>query len=119
MELLLHSIQLDWPVLLPILICSILTVMDQYITQTRRAIKGNWYPPVTSFENSATIVITLDRKGNLIKCHLSEPSPSEEFNNSLIDAAKKVKYAPLPYDFPYNTVDLDFQFGMQRRNISK
>ena len=27
MELLLHSIQLDWPVLLPILVCSILTVM--------------------------------------------------------------------------------------------
>ena len=27
MELLLHSIQLDWPVLLPILICSILTIM--------------------------------------------------------------------------------------------
>ncbi len=27
MELLIHSIQLDWPVLLPILICSILTVM--------------------------------------------------------------------------------------------
>ena len=27
MELLLHSIQLDWPVLLPILICSILAVM--------------------------------------------------------------------------------------------
>lgn len=27
MDLLLHSIQLDWPVLLPILICSILTVM--------------------------------------------------------------------------------------------
>ena len=27
MELLLHSIQLDWPVLLPILICSILTLM--------------------------------------------------------------------------------------------
>ena len=26
MELLLHSIQLDWPVLLPILICSILVV---------------------------------------------------------------------------------------------
>ena len=27
MDLLLHSIQLDWPVLLPILVCSILTVM--------------------------------------------------------------------------------------------
>ena len=26
MELLLHSIKLDWPVLLPILLCSILTV---------------------------------------------------------------------------------------------
>ena len=26
MELLLHSIQLDWPVLLPILVCSILVV---------------------------------------------------------------------------------------------
>ena len=26
MELLLHSIQMDWPVLLPILLCSILTV---------------------------------------------------------------------------------------------
>ena len=26
MELLLHSIQLDWPVLLPILVCAILTV---------------------------------------------------------------------------------------------
>ena len=26
MELLLHSIQMDWPVLLPILICSILTL---------------------------------------------------------------------------------------------
>ena len=26
MELLLHSIQLDWPVLLPILVCSILTL---------------------------------------------------------------------------------------------
>ena len=26
MELLIHSIKLDWPVLLPILICSILTV---------------------------------------------------------------------------------------------
>ena len=27
MELLLNSIKMDWPVLLPILICSILTVM--------------------------------------------------------------------------------------------
>lgn len=27
MELLLHSIKLDWPVLLPILVCSILVVM--------------------------------------------------------------------------------------------
>ena len=26
MELLLHSVKMDWPVLLPILICSILTI---------------------------------------------------------------------------------------------
>ena len=30
MELLIHSIKLDWPVLLPILICSILTVGVAY-----------------------------------------------------------------------------------------
>ena len=98
---------------------EIATVMDQYITQTRRAIKGNWYPPAAHFENAATVVLTINKEGFLTNCYMSEPSPSEEFNQSLIEAIKKTSFKPLPAGYPGKSIDLEFQFGMQRRNVSK
>ena len=89
--------------------------MDRYIVQTRRKIKNNWYPPTSSFENSATLVVKVDRSGKLLDCHLVSPSSDEGFNNSLIEAAKKAVYSPLPDDFPYADAEMNFDFSMQRR----
>lgn len=91
--------------------------MEQYITETRKNIKGNWYPPVKSFENKATIILTIDKEGKLLNCYMSEPSPDEGFNNSLIKAAKKTKYLPLPNEVKENSLDIDLSFNMQRRHI--
>ena len=33
--------------------------MEDYIAQTRKNIKDNWYPPIKSFQNKATIVLTI------------------------------------------------------------
>lgn len=93
--------------------------MEQFIRQTRRRIKNNWYPPTASFENSAVLGLTINRKGELVNCTLLQPSPNDEFNKSLIEAAKKTKYMPLPNDFIEDMVDLSLEFGMQRRNIEK
>jgi len=93
--------------------------MADYIAQTRKKIKNNWYPPVQSFENSATIVLTISKNGELINCYLSDPSPDEGFNDSLIDAAKKSRFSPLPDEVKGNSVDIDLMFNMQRRHISK
>ena len=89
--------------------------MDRYIVQTRRKIKNNWYPPTSSYENSATLVVKVDRNGHLLDCHLVTPSPDDGFNESLINAAKKSVFSPLPDDFPYANLEMNFDFSMQRR----
>lgn len=93
--------------------------MEQYAINTRRSIKNNWYPPTASFENAATIVLTINKEGQLENCYLSSPSPDEGFNEALINAAKKTKYAPLPEEVKEDSVDLDMEFSMQRRTIFK
>ena len=93
--------------------------IDEYIRATRRSIKDKWYPPAASFENNATIVLSIDRKGQLLNCYLSEKSPDEGFNNSLIEAAKKAVYLPLPDKIGGNSVEISLSFGMQRRHVSK
>ena len=93
--------------------------LEQYITLTRNRIKNNWYPPVSSFENSAIVGLSIDRSGKLVKFGIIKPSSSKEFDNSLLDAVKKTKYLPLPKDFVEDIVDFSFEFGMQRRNIEK
>ena len=93
--------------------------MENYIAQTRKSIKNNWYPPVNSFENSAIIILTVNKDGTLANCYLSQPSEDEGFNNSLIEAAKKVKYKPLPAEVKDDSVDIDMLFNMQRRHISR
>ena len=93
--------------------------MEQYIKLVRRSIKNNWYPPTSSFENSAILGLTIDRKGNLVKCSIIGSSQNEGFDDSLIEAAKKAKYMPLPKDFIEDMVDLSLEFGMQRHSVSK
>ena len=93
--------------------------MADYIAQSKRKIKNNWYPPADDFENSATVVVTLERSGKLLKCVLLEPSPSERFNNSLIEAVNKTKFSPLPREYANDFVDIDYTFNMQKRHIEK
>ena len=93
--------------------------VEQYIRHTRRKINNNWYPPTSSFENEATMVVTIDKDGKLLKCCLTEPSPSEGFNNSLIEAASKTTYSPLPKGIKGDSLDLSMKFSMQRRHVSK
>ena len=91
--------------------------MEHYVAQTRRKIKNNWYPPVNSFENSATIVLTIDKQGKLLDSYLSIPSPNEAFNESLLNAAQKTKYSPLPDEVTEDSVDIDLSFKMEKRHI--
>ena len=91
--------------------------IDEYIRATRRSIKDKWYPPAASFENSATLIVSIDRDGKLLNCYLSEKSPNEGFNNSLIEAAKKAKYLPLPNKISGQSIEISLSFGMQRRHV--
>ena len=93
--------------------------MVEYAINTRRGIKGNWYPPAASFENTAIIILTINKDGKLENCYLSSPSPDDGFNEALINAARKTKYAPLPEEVKENSVDLDMEFSMKRRTILK
>ena len=89
-----------------------------YVRQTRRRIKNNWYPPTTSFEHTATITLTINKNGELLNCVVSDPSPDEGFNNSLIEAAQKTKYSPLPSKIREDSIDISLEFSMQRRNAN-
>ena len=91
--------------------------MVQYIAKARKDIKNNWYPPAASFENSTTVILTIKKDGTLTNCSLAIPSPNNEFNNSLIEAAKKTTFAPLPEDVKEESVDIDLSFEMKRRHI--
>ena len=93
--------------------------MEDYIALTRKKIKNNWYPPTDQFENFATLVVKINKKGELESCKLAAPSPSEGFNNSLIEAANKTKFSPLPESYKRPSVELGFDFGMQRHTVSK
>ena len=95
------------------------TEMEQYTRLAWKSIKNNWYPPTSSFEKSAILGITVDRQGKLVKCSIIKSSEDENFDNSLIEAAKKAKYMPLPKNFIEDKVDLSLEFGMQRRSIKK
>ena len=90
-----------------------------YIAQVRKSIKSNWYPPVKSFENKATLVVTIDKDGQLTNCYIAETSSDEGFDNSLIEAAKKSKYRPIPVNYPAKSVSLALTFAMQRHTVTK
>ena len=91
--------------------------MEQYVAQTRRKVKNNWYPPVNSFENTATIVLKINKNGELLDSYISIPSPSEAFNESLLKAAQMTKYSPLPDEVTEDSLDIDLSFKMERRHI--
>lgn len=93
--------------------------LADYISQVRRAIKSNWYPPVASFENKATLVVTIDKEGQLVKSYILESSSDDGFDNSLIEASKKAKFKPLPAVFPAKSASLALTFEMHRRHITK
>ena len=93
--------------------------MESYVIKTRKSIKNYWYPPVSSFENSATLILTIDKEGKLINSAIVKSSNDEGFDNSLIEAAKKVKYSPLPEEVKQDCVDIEMEFNMQKRHISK
>ena len=95
------------------------SAMEEYIAKSRRKIKNNWYPPTSSFENKATIIVTLDKKGQLINCVIAEPSSNIGFDNSLIKAVEKTKFSPLPDAVVDDTVDIDFTFNMEKRSVNK
>ena len=91
--------------------------MEEYVTQTRSKIKDNWYPSSKSFEKSATLLLTLNKDGRLLNAYISNTSGDESFDNSLIVAAQKTKFSPLPSDVNEENVSIDMQFKMQRRSI--
>jgi TolA protein len=93
--------------------------IEEYIASSRKKIKNNWYPPVSSFENTATIIVTLDKSGKLTDCNIAVSSDNKEFDNSLIKAVKKTKFAPLPDEVSEEYLDIDFTFNMQKRHIEK
>ncbi len=93
--------------------------MESYVINARKSIKNNWYPPISSFENSATIILTIDKDGKLLNAVIVKSSNNEGFDNSLTEAAKKVKYSPLPEEVKQDCVDIEMEFNMQRRHISK
>ena len=94
-------------------------VMNDYVAVLRRKIKNNWYPPASSFENSATLMLTIDKEGKLINAKIVKSSENEGFDNSLIEASQKVKYPPLPEIVNQDCVDVLMDFNMQRRHITK
>lgn len=93
--------------------------MEQYVSQTRRNIKANWYPPTKSFEHEATIVLVVSRDGHLEKCFISHPSGDKDFDESLLNAAQKAEYSPLPKYFPGRSAEIELDFSMQRRTVQK
>ena len=93
-------------------------VMEEYIAKSRRKIKNNWYPPTASFENTATILVSLDKSGKLINCAILVSSGDEGFDNSLIKAVEKTKFSPLPDEIKDDSVNIDYTFNMQKRHIN-
>ena len=92
--------------------------MAAYVAQARKMVKDNWYPPVNAFENSATIILTLNKDGKLLNCFISIPSGNDDFDTSLLDAAKKATYSPLPNDVNEDVVNIDLSFNMQKRHLN-
>ncbi len=93
--------------------------MEFYIRKARRNVKGKWYPPSASFEKEATVVLTIDRQGQLVECKITQSSNDAAFDESIIKAAKEAKFEPLPKEFPYDKANIELSFGMQRRSVSK
>jgi len=93
--------------------------MADYITQVKRAVKSNWYPPVASFENKATLVVTIDKEGQLLKSYILESSSDEGFDNSLLNAAKKATFKPIPAYLRGKSASFALTFEMRKRHITK
>lgn len=91
--------------------------MEEYIAQARKNVKNNWYPSSKSFEKSATIVLTIKKDGELLNSYISSSSGDNSFDASLLEAASKTKFSPLPEDVKENSVDIDMLFQMQKRNL--
>lgn len=91
--------------------------MEEYIAKARRSVKEHWYPSSASFEHSATIVLRINKEGKLLETDISSSSGDKGFDDSLIDAARKTSFSPLPEDVKEEFLDIDMSFKMQKRNI--
>ena len=63
--------------------------MQDYIAVAKKQIKNNWYPPASSFENMATIIVTLEKSGKLKR---GETVVLSAFGGGLSSAACIIKW---------------------------
>lgn len=82
-----------------------------YMRDMQRRIKLNWDPPKQETSNSVTLLYSLNKKGEIIKCSVLKSSGSQKVDKAAKDALfNTAPFRPLPADFKGEKIDVQFTF---------
>ena len=127
MELLLESIKMDWPVLLPILVCSILVLgvviskwsfyqknqrdITVYMRELQRRIKLNWNPPKGNESKRVVLLFKIAKDGRLLSCSVFKSSGLQNADKAALNAVHlAAPFRPLPPEYKGQSIDIQFTF---------
>ncbi|MBK8091408.1 MAG: TonB family protein [Verrucomicrobiaceae bacterium] len=90
--------------------------MDEVDNAVNSAFYTAWTAPalddVLSNQRAATLTISIDRSGRIIRSQMTSPSGSHALDSSILDAAARTRQIPskLPSQFPKESYDLELNF---------
>ena len=84
---------------------------NSYMKEYQNRIKQAWYPPKGENSKRVVVLITLDKKGNLVSCLITQSSGDDATDDAAISAVRYVRgFWELPKDYMGESVDISFSF---------
>ena len=87
--------------------------LGPYFAEIRRRVKQNWQPSAPKNDRQTVLAFSIQRNGQITGLTVRKSSGSPQVDSDSLEAVKNAApFAPLPGDFPYQEVNVEFNFNI-------
>ncbi len=87
--------------------------MRKYFSEVQRRVRRNWNPKFKMEEYTTVLNFTIQRNGHITGLEVVRTSGSEDMDREALKAIQNsAPFAPLPENFPLDTVNIGFNFNI-------
>ena len=87
--------------------------LGPYYAEVKQRVKQNWQPSASGDNRHTVLAFSIGRNGQIIGLRIRQSSGSPEVDQKSLDAVQKSgPFAPLPANYPYQQLDVEFNFNI-------